>query len=434
MRSDNLPADGAMSSNVAVHGSSRKPAPMGSLSKATWSIWAMKNTDPYSAADNNAAATTPARNWRDRKCSVCSIGEGACDCQTTKPAIMPAAATSAVVTSVLVQPTSLPRVRPQTATNAAPATRTVPRTSIRRRSPRDSEMTAMTIGIDARPMGTLIQNTHCHDRCCVTSPPTTGPAITASPVIPSRSPIAAPAPFEGRDRDHDRQADRQDDCTADTLDTASRYQRLDVLRHPGERRADNEDADADDEHSAAAIPVAECGSGHQHRREAGAVCRHRPLKIRCVDTQRASHRVQRRGDDEQIQRHHERRDRRHGEHEPFVTGPAGSCWSVSSGRACTASVGHDGDDPYRCRNSSLHVTPEIAWPVSQGDRPRLEVVSIHELELDALAQTGEQCRPVSGEDRCTRNSYSSISPRSANARGSVTPPTHNPSPGSCLSR
>ena len=33
-------------------------------------------------------------------------------------------------------------------------------------------------------------------------------------------------------------------------------------------------------------------------------------------------------------------------------------------------------------------------PVSQGDRPRPELLAIHELELDALTQTGEQRRPV----------------------------------------
>jgi len=42
--------------------------------------------------------------------------------------------------------------------------------------------------------------------------------------------------------------------------------------------------------------------------------------------------------------------------------------------------------------------------------------------------------PCPARTGCTRNSYSSISPRSANARGSVTPPTNRPSPGSCLSR
>ena len=34
---------------------------------------------------------------------------------------------------------------------------------------------------------------------------------------------------------------------------------------------------------------------------------------------------------------------------------------------------------------------------------------------------------------CTTNSYSSISPNSANASGSLTPPTNSPFPGSCLS-
>src|SRR5512132_4370432 len=33
-------------------------------------------------------------------------------------------------------------------------------------------------------------------------------------------------------------------------------------------------------------------------------------------------------------------------------------------------------------------------PVSQGDRPRPELMAIHKLELDALAQTGEQRQPV----------------------------------------
>ena len=38
-------------------------------------------------------------------------------------------------------------------------------------------------------------------------------------------------------------------------------------------------------------------------------------------------------------------------------------------------------------------------PVSQGDRPRPKLMAIHELELDARAQAGEQRGPVSGKDR-----------------------------------
>src|SRR5215510_700680 len=37
--------------------------------------------------------------------------------------------------------------------------------------------------------------------------------------------------------------------------------------------------------------------------------------------------------------------------------------------------------------------------VSQDDCPRPELTAIHELELDALAQTSKQRRPVSGKDR-----------------------------------
>jgi hypothetical protein len=36
---------------------------------------------------------------------------------------------------------------------------------------------------------------------------------------------------------------------------------------------------------------------------------------------------------------------------------------------------------------------------SAAHRARPELMAIHELELDALAQTGEQRRPVSGKDR-----------------------------------
>ena len=38
-------------------------------------------------------------------------------------------------------------------------------------------------------------------------------------------------------------------------------------------------------------------------------------------------------------------------------------------------------------------------PAAYGDRPRPELMAVHELELDALAQTGEQRRTVSGKYR-----------------------------------
>jgi hypothetical protein len=38
-------------------------------------------------------------------------------------------------------------------------------------------------------------------------------------------------------------------------------------------------------------------------------------------------------------------------------------------------------------------------PVAQGDRTRSELMAMHELELDPLSQTGEQRRPMAGQNR-----------------------------------
>ena len=60
-------------------------------------------------------------------------------------------------------------------------------------------------------------------------------------------------------------------------------------------------------------------------------------------------------------------------------------------------------------------------------------MAAHELELDALAQTGEQCRAVAGEDRLHQQLVFVDQPSSATLRESVTPPTHRPAPGSIQS-
>ena len=61
-------------------------------------------------------------------------------------------------------------------------------------------------------------------------------------------------------------------------------------------------------------------------------------------------------------------------------------------------------------------------------------MAIRELELDALAQTGEQRRPVSGKDRLHKEPVLVDQSQICQCQGSVTPPTKRPSPGSCLSR
>jgi hypothetical protein len=61
-------------------------------------------------------------------------------------------------------------------------------------------------------------------------------------------------------------------------------------------------------------------------------------------------------------------------------------------------------------------------------------MAIHEGELDALAQTGEQRRPVSGKDGLHKELVLVDQSQICQRRGSVTPPTNRPSPRSCLSR
>ena len=47
-------------------------------------------------------------------------------------------------------------------------------------------------------MGTLIQKIQCQSRPVTTAPPSTGPAPTASPMMPPHAPIAAPRLWAGK--------------------------------------------------------------------------------------------------------------------------------------------------------------------------------------------------------------------------------------------
>ena len=53
-------------------------------------------------------------------------------------------------------------------------------------------------------------------------------------------------------------------------------------------------------------------------------------------------------------------------------------------------------------------------------------MAIHELELDALAQTGEQRRPMPGEDRLHEELVLVDQSQVCQRQGSVTPPTNRP--------
>ena len=99
--------------------------------------------------------------------------------------------------SALAHPTAFARASAQTVAVAAIDTSTSPARSIVRSGPNVSSTTTWTTRIATSATGTLIQKIHCHGNQCETAPPTTGPAITASPVTPSRTPIAVPRRLGG---------------------------------------------------------------------------------------------------------------------------------------------------------------------------------------------------------------------------------------------
>ena len=61
-------------------------------------------------------------------------------------------------------------------------------------------------------------------------------------------------------------------------------------------------------------------------------------------------------------------------------------------------------------------------------------MAMHELELDPLAQTGEQRRPMTRQNRLHDELVLVDQSQIRQRRGRATPPTNRPSPGPCLSR
>ncbi len=153
---------------------------------------AMKKTALNRPANSSTLAVLPAENERELNSRIGSIGSRARSSQSTNMTASRAPVTRAPMTSELPHPAVLPRTRPQTTPNAAPVTSANPGRSSAAFGPRLSLIRDSTSGIAASPIGTLSQKIHCHARPCVTAPPTTGPATTASPVIPPNRPSAWP--------------------------------------------------------------------------------------------------------------------------------------------------------------------------------------------------------------------------------------------------
>jgi hypothetical protein len=58
--------------------------------------------------------------------------------------------------------------------------------------PKFSSMRRAISGMMTMAIGRLIQKIHCHARPCAKAPPTTGPAMSATPVTPLKIPSSRP--------------------------------------------------------------------------------------------------------------------------------------------------------------------------------------------------------------------------------------------------
>ena len=168
IRSASAPASGATRNSVAVHGSSRSPAPSGPWPSAICRNWAMKNTAPKS--DAGRAGRSPRCPRRTRASgtgasAASARGRAAPRRRTRRPAPRPA--TSAPTTSALPQPAALPRTSPHTRPSAAPVTSARPG-DVERRSGAVALVHAAraTSGMRASPIGTLSQKIHCQAMPC----------------------------------------------------------------------------------------------------------------------------------------------------------------------------------------------------------------------------------------------------------------------------
>ena len=216
-RSTSAPATGATKNSVAVHGSSRRPAPSGSLPSPVCRNWARKKTALNSAANIRKLAALPAENARERNRPQRQHRRRARGAprRRTRPAARAPAASEAR-TSALPQPAPLPRTRPHTIPNAASRDQRQPGQVERAcRGPRLSGSGPARAAPRPAPIGTLIQKIHCQASPSATAPPITGPLATARPVSACSDPDrrAAPLGREGgadeRERERHHEAPRR---------------------------------------------------------------------------------------------------------------------------------------------------------------------------------------------------------------------------------
>jgi hypothetical protein len=118
IRSERLPAIGAMNIGIAVQGRVRRPASSGEYPCTVWRNWESRKIEPNMPKNMNSEAAFEAANVRFRKKRTGSIGAGVRRSQSTKAAVSAMPKPSAVRTSGDVQPCPFPRTTPQTIPNS----------------------------------------------------------------------------------------------------------------------------------------------------------------------------------------------------------------------------------------------------------------------------------------------------------------------------
>ena len=98
------------------------------------------------------------------------------------------------------------------------------------------------------PIGRLTKKTQCQPTLSVRKPPSAGPMRALMPKTAPNRPWYLPRSARGEEVADDRQRDREDGAGAEALQAAGSDELPHLLREAGERRADQEEADADHDH------------------------------------------------------------------------------------------------------------------------------------------------------------------------------------------
>ena len=177
MRSESAPAIGATTIGIAVHGSVLRPAPSGEWPCAVCRNCASRKIEPNIPKYMSSEAPFAAANARSRKSRSGTIGRGRAalpgdECGQQQRAAGERGDDRAARPAVAVPVHEAPYDAQQTAADQRQARpgRARPRAPSTRAAPE-----CHASGSRIRPIGTLSQKIHCHERPSTTMPPTSGP-------------------------------------------------------------------------------------------------------------------------------------------------------------------------------------------------------------------------------------------------------------------